>query len=84
MEKVVLATDITANRLVVEDEKCCIYLRSVNPVEIAKSIEYAYVNKDKLDSWGKSGRKIIHCSYTWEKVAEEVENYLLSVDLRHQ
>ena len=57
MEKVVLATDIPANRTVVEDEKCCIYLQSVNPVEIAKSIEYAYVNKDKLDGWGKSRSK---------------------------
>ena len=83
MEKVVLATDIYANRVVAGDEKCCIYFQSVDPVEIANSIEYAYVNKDKLDGLGKVGRKIIQSSYTWEKVAEEVEHYLLSVDSRY-
>jgi len=75
MEKVVLATDIPANRIVMNDEKCCIYLHSVNPVEIASSIENAYVNKDKLNAWGKSGRKIIEKNYTWDKIAEEVERY---------
>jgi glycosyltransferase involved in cell wall biosynthesis len=81
MGKVVLATDITANRSVVGDAKCCIYLPSVNPVEIAKFIEYAFANKEKLVDWGKGGRKIIQSKYTWDKVAQEVEHFLLSIDL---
>jgi glycosyltransferase involved in cell wall biosynthesis len=79
MEKVVLATDIPAHRVIMGNEKCCIYLRSVDPIEIAKSIEYAYVNEDKLNNWGKVGRKIVEDKYTWNKVAEEVEHYLLSI-----
>jgi glycosyltransferase involved in cell wall biosynthesis len=75
MEKVVLATDIPAHKLVVGDKKCCIYLRFINPSEIAKSVEYAYINKTNLGSWGKIGRKIVEENYTWDKVAEEVENY---------
>ena len=81
MEKVVLATDIVANRAIVDDEKCCIYLKSVKPKDIAESIETAYFNKGKLDCWGKSGRKIIQKNYTWEKVAENVEHYLLSIEM---
>jgi glycosyltransferase involved in cell wall biosynthesis len=79
MEKVVLATDIPANRIVVKDEQCCIYIPSANPHEIAKKIEYAYANKDKLADWGKSGRKIIQTEYTWAKVAEKIEHDLQSI-----
>ena len=79
MEKVVLATDIPAHRVIMRNEKCCIYLRSVDPIEIAKSIEYAHVTEDKLSNWGKVGRKIVKGKYTWNKVAEEVEHFLLSI-----
>lgn len=79
MEKVVLVSDMPANREIVDDERCAIFLQSSKPVEIAKSIEYAYINKDKLEDWGKIGREIIQSSYTWDNVAEEVERYFLSI-----
>ncbi|MDR0374023.1 MAG: glycosyltransferase family 4 protein [Nitrososphaerota archaeon] len=79
MEKVVLATDIEANRIVVGDDACCVYIRLVNPAEIAQSIEYAYSHGDKLGDWGKSGRQLIQSGYTWEKVGDAVEQYLLSI-----
>jgi glycosyltransferase involved in cell wall biosynthesis len=84
MGKVAIVSDIPACREIVDDENCGIYLQSCAPFEIAKSIEYAYVNKDRLDGWGKVGRRIIQENYTWEKVGERVEHYLLSIDLRPQ
>lgn len=76
MEKVVLASDLPCNRTVIGDKKCCIYLRSSDPSEIAKSIEYAYTNVTRLGDWGKIGRMIVKDHYTWDKVAAEVEQFL--------
>jgi glycosyltransferase involved in cell wall biosynthesis len=80
MEKVVIATDLPAHRLVLDNQKCGIYISSVNPEIIAEGIEYALDSKDKLKDWGKSGREIILSCYTWEKVAEDLEKYLLSIN----
>jgi glycosyltransferase involved in cell wall biosynthesis len=82
MEKVVVLTDIPAHRAVIDKAKCGIYVSSVKPMEIAKAIEYAYFNKENLGEWGKIGRKIVEEEYTWEKVARDLENYLLSIDDR--
>jgi len=78
MEKPVIITDIPANRSVVGDNRCGIYIRSIRPIEIANAIEYAYNNKGKLAEWGKLGRKIVSNKYTWDKVAEKFEEYLSS------
>jgi glycosyltransferase involved in cell wall biosynthesis len=80
MEKVVILTDIPAHRAVVGEAKCGIYISSVEPMEIAKAIEYVYLNKDTLEERGKIGREIVKREYTWEKVAGDLENYLLSID----
>lgn len=82
MEKVVIVTDIPAHRSIIGEEKCGVYISSIKPIEIAKSIVYAYHNKEKLEEWGKFGRTIINEEYTWEKVATDLENYLLSIDDR--
>jgi glycosyltransferase involved in cell wall biosynthesis len=79
MEKVVILTDIPAHRAVIGEAKCGIYLSSVKPIEIAEKIEYAYLDKASLKKWGKIGREIIKKGYTWDKVANDLENYLLSV-----
>lgn len=83
MEKVVIVTDIPAHRTVINEKKCGIYISSIAPVEIAKSIVYAYDNKEKLVEWGKTGRTIVNERYGWGKVAEDLENYLLSIDDAH-
>lgn len=80
MEKVVVLTDIPAHRSIIGEENCGIYIPSADPLEIAKAIEYAYHNKDKLEQWGKPGRAIIQRKYTWEKVARDLEAYLLSLN----
>ncbi len=79
MKKVVIATDIPANREILGDNKCGIYISSTDPKEIANAIEYAYSNKKKLDEWGAGGRSIIEKKYSWNKVAEDFEAYLLQL-----
>jgi hypothetical protein len=80
MKKVVILTDIPAHRSIIGNEKCGLYISSVKPTEIANSIIYAYQNREKLMEWGATGRKIIDKRYRWEKIAADVENYLLSID----
>jgi len=80
MEKVVIATDIPAHRLIIDKADCGIYVSSIKPPEIEKAIVYVYHNKGKLPEWGKTGRTIVDENYTWGKVAEDLENYLLSIN----
>jgi glycosyltransferase involved in cell wall biosynthesis len=79
MEKVVIVTDIPAHRRVIGKAKCGIYASSAEPMEIARAIEHAYLNEGNLEEWGKIGRKIVREDYTWEKVARDLEGYLLSI-----
>lgn len=79
MEKIVIVSDIPAHRALIGETKCGVYFSSVKPVEIAKAIEYVYCNKQHLEKWGKIGREIVKKEYTWEKVAKDLENYLLSI-----
>jgi len=79
MEKVVILTDIPAHRTIIGEAKCGVYISSVNPTEIAKAIEYVYLNKGSLKERGKIGREIVKREYTWEKVAGRLGNYLLSI-----
>lgn len=80
MEKVVIATDLPAHKEVLANEKCAIYISSVDPDVIAESIEYALLNKDKLANWGLSGRKIVLNRYTWGNVASDLEQYLITIE----
>ncbi len=69
MEKVVLLTAISAHQLVIGNELCGIYISLATPVELAKSIMYAFNNRGKLEEWGKCGRELVEQEYTWEKIA---------------
>jgi glycosyltransferase involved in cell wall biosynthesis len=83
MKKTVIVTDIPANREIVEDKECGIYIPNSNPVTIAEAMEFAYKNKEKLKGWGELGRAIIIQKYSWDKAAEDLENYLLTICGRH-
>jgi glycosyltransferase involved in cell wall biosynthesis len=78
MEKSAIVTDIPAHRSVIDENKCGIYLPSINPENIAAAIEYTYLNKMNLDEWGKTGRKIAK-DYSWDRIAADLDNYLLSI-----
>jgi len=77
MEKVVILTDIPANREIVGKCKCGIYISSVDPEEIAQAIAYAYRNRESLGKLKNLGRAIVEDKYTWEKVGKELLDYLL-------
>lgn len=79
MEKVVIASKIPAHTKVLGGHECGIYLSLVSSEEIARAIEFAFLNRDKLEAWGKIGREIVLQKYTWDKVAEDFEQYLLSI-----
>jgi len=79
MKKAVIATDIPANREVLRESKCGIYASSANPREIAEAIVYAYNNRGMLRKWGAYGRMIVEERYSWMKVAEDFEAYLLQL-----
>ena len=81
MGKVVVMTSIPAHQTVVGNKKCGIYITSTEPAEIAESILYAFHNREKLASWGKTGRRIVEEGYTWDKIAADLESYLLSVNV---
>ena len=46
---------------------------------IAEAIIFAYENREKLEMWGKIGRKIVMEKHTWEKEAQNLEKYLQSI-----
>jgi glycosyltransferase involved in cell wall biosynthesis len=79
MEKTVILTDIPAHRDIVGEEKCGIYIESTEPAEIAAAIEFAYLNKEYLGERGKIGREIVKKKYTWDAVANDLENCMVSV-----
>ena len=79
MEKAIIATDIPAHRTVLYENSCVIYFSSIEPIDIAKAIEFAYLNEKKLANCGKGGRKIIQENYSWEKVATDLDSYLRSL-----
>ena len=79
MEKVVIVTDIPANREIVGNSGCGIYIASANPKEIARAIIHARNNRERLKEWGSYGRAITNEKYSWEKVAEDLDDYLLGL-----
>jgi glycosyltransferase involved in cell wall biosynthesis len=79
MEKAVIATDIPAHRQIMGDSKCAIYAGSAHPRELAKAIGYAYENRRRLMSFGVCGRQIVDERYTWDKVSENFDKYLIAL-----
>jgi glycosyltransferase involved in cell wall biosynthesis len=79
MEKPVILTDIPAHLSVVSQAPCGIFMHSTDPHEIANTVLETFKNKEKLFDWGRTGKKIITENYTWEKVASNLNNYLVKI-----
>ncbi len=79
MEKVVIVTDIPANRQIIGNRKCGIYIKTTAPEEIAEAIAFVRKNRQSLQEWGASGRLLVQDKYTWEAIAKNLEDYLLSL-----
>ena len=79
MEKPVIISDIPANRDIVETCECGIYIDSVEPKKIADAIAACHELRTQLDELGVCGRTIVKEKYSWQKVAQNLETYLLSL-----
>jgi len=79
MGKFVIATDIPANREVMGESKCGIYVSSVSPQAIAAAITHAYDNRKTLKKYRLIRRNIVEEKYSWMKVAEDLETYLSKI-----
>lgn len=79
MEKPVIVSDIRAFRDVLNDSPCANYIRENDPQSITEAIEYSYKNRANLPHWGQQGRKIVAEKYTWKHCAENLINYLISM-----
>jgi glycosyltransferase involved in cell wall biosynthesis len=77
MEKPVIVTNLPVNSYVVGNCKCGIYISSTDPSDIAKGVSSAYNRKQELEKLGSYGRAIINRKFTWEKVAESFDQYLM-------
>jgi glycosyltransferase involved in cell wall biosynthesis len=76
MGKPAIVTDIPANRGIIGNSKCGIFIPSIRPEDIARAISYAKVNKASLVEWGSQGRSIVERKFSWEKVARDLDEYL--------
>jgi len=79
MGKVVIATDIPAHRSVMEEGRSIIYIPSSDPLEVAKALVEAYEHRGLLEAWGEGGRELVEARYSWERLAGDLEDYLLSI-----
>ena len=77
MEKPVILSDIPAHREIIKDSECGIFVSSIKPKELANKIVYTYKNRDKLLLWGSYGRTITKTKYSWDKVTEDLEQFII-------
>jgi glycosyltransferase involved in cell wall biosynthesis len=84
MKRVVIISDIPCHREIIGTDKCGIYMSSISPAGIASSIAYAHENRDKLKDWGANGQVIVMNKYTWEKIARNLEDYLIRMENRRR
>lgn len=76
MCKPVIVTDIPANRSVLGNSKCAIYISSAHPTEFSNAMVYVRDNFELLKEWGSYGRSLIARKYSWPIIAETLETYL--------
>ncbi|MFW6129972.1 MAG: glycosyltransferase family 4 protein [Atribacterota bacterium] len=74
--KPVIATKIPFHRKIFEKGNCGILIESSKPEVIAKAITFLYKNQEELKEMGIEGRKIVEKFYTWDCMAQEVEEFL--------
>ena len=78
MEKPVIVTDIPCVRFVVDDSKCALYISDADPTLIAQAVMNYHDRRNTLAQLGQDCKKIAE-KYDWSRVAESLENDLLSI-----
>jgi len=77
--KPIIATNIPFHRKIFEKGKCGILIESIKPKVIADAITFLYKNKKELIKMGSEGRKIVEKSYTWDSMAQKIEEFLKTI-----
>jgi glycosyltransferase involved in cell wall biosynthesis len=60
--------------------ECGKYVESVKPEIIANAIASCYDLRTQLDELGVRGRTLVKEKYSWQKVGQNLEAYLLSIE----
>jgi glycosyltransferase involved in cell wall biosynthesis len=76
MKKPVIATDIPANRELIGENECGIYISSADPSKIAEAIAFAHDSQKLICKSTESHKAIAIEDYDWKNVAAKFESYL--------
>jgi glycosyltransferase involved in cell wall biosynthesis len=79
MGKPIIATDIPFHREIFEKGECGVLIQNSEPATIANAIVYLFNHKEKLVVMGRKGREIIEQYYTWEKSAQDLEDFIKKI-----
>jgi len=79
MGKPIIATNIPFHRRIFDKGECGVLLETGNPKALANAITCLYKNREKLETMGKIGRKIVKDNYTWDNKAYDIEKFLETV-----
>jgi glycosyltransferase involved in cell wall biosynthesis len=74
--KPVVATNIPFHYKIFKKGNCGVLIDSGSPKDIAKGIIYLYNKRKILIKMGKEGREIVKNDYTWDIIAQKVEDFL--------
>ena len=79
MGKVIVATDIPAHRQVLGNCQNVVFIPSGSSEEIAKAILEIYDDFGRFASNGECAKAIVNEKYSWQKIAANLEKYLLDL-----
>lgn len=70
----VIASNFPLWKEIIEKNQCGVCVDPLNPLEIAKAIEYVLKNDEIAKKYGKNGRMLIENKYNWEKEEKKLIN----------
>jgi len=76
MSKPIIATNIPFHKRVFDKGNCGVLIKNSEPDSIASAIHFLYKNREKLDEMGKIGREIVEKHYTWDIIAQDLEEFI--------
>jgi glycosyltransferase involved in cell wall biosynthesis len=74
--KPIIATNIPFHCRIFEKGNCGLLIDSGSPEVIAQGITDLYKNKKELKRMGEEGKRIVEKFYTWDVMAQRVEDFL--------
>ena len=78
-KKPIIATSIPFHCKIFKKAICGILLDSSSPKAIAYGITYLFTKQKDLKRMGEEGRKIVEKYYTWDVIAQKVEDFLKNI-----